>query len=313
MASRLDFLRLGAPMSILLFGKNGQVGQEIQRCLASATSFVALGRDEVDLSHPELVRRAISFFEPKVIINAAAYTAVDRAEGEEDLAHAINCDSVRVMAEEAGARGACLIHYSTDYVFDGEKTLPYVETDQTNPINAYGRTKLAGEVSIRQTGCVHFVFRTSWVFARHGRNFPATILRLATERDELQVVADQIGAPTSAELIAEVTTRLLRACKFTPEGMAKISGIYNLTASGQTSWHGYARHLIEEAALHGATLKTRPDAIHQTTTAAYTTAARRPANSLLDTEKLRNLLGIQLPDWRVDVSRFARQAVTNKA
>lgn len=294
-------------MAILLFGRDGQVGWELQSALAPLGPVVAVGRAEADLSDPASVRRLIRAVRPQVVINAAAYTAVDKAESAEETARIVNCTSVGVMAEEAKLIAACLIHYSTDYVFDGTKNAPYVETDPPNPINAYGRTKLAGEEAIRQSGCIHLIFRTSWVFARNGSNFPATLLRLAREKDQLRVVCDQIGVPTSAELIADVTALCLFGHKGNPAALAELSGTYNLVAAGETSWHHYARYVIGEALKNGTPLKLAADDVLPITSSEYVTPAKRPLNSRLAIGKIQNTFGIELPDWRMHVARLVRE------
>lgn len=297
-------------MTILLFGRNGQVGWELQRALAPLAPVVALDRAEADLADPARIRAVIAGVKPRIIVNAAAYTAVDRAESEEDLAHVVNCASVGAMAEEAKALGACLVHYSTDYVFDGTKGAAYVETDQPNPINAYGRTKLAGEEAIRRSQCVHLIFRTSWVYANRGRNFAATMLRLAGERDELRVVSDQVGAPTSAELIADATALCLFSRRCAPDLLAEVAGTYNLASSGATSWYDYARYVIGEAVRGGAVLKITADGILPVASSEYPTAAARPLNSRLASEKITDIFGITMPDWRDHAARFVTERIS---
>ena len=285
-------------MRLLVLGTNGQVGWELQRSLAPLGAVIALGREEADLEDAAKLRDAVAGAAPDVIVNAAAYTAVDKAESEPERADRINCRAVAELAHMAAGRGALLVHYSTDYVFDGRKPEPYVETDATAPINVYGRSKLAGEQAIAASSARHLIFRTSWVHAGHGSNFIRTMLRLAAERDSLLVVADQIGAPTSAALIADITAQAI-AANLAPD-------TYHLTASGETSWHGLAQFVIAEARAAGIPLKAGPENIAAITTAEYPTPATRPANSRLDTTKLRAALGITLPDWR----EGARQSVT---
>ena len=270
-------------MKILLTGKNGQVGWELQRALASLGEVIACDRSELDLANPDKIVALVREAKPQIIVNAAAYTAVDKAESEPELAHAINARAPGLLAEEAKKLGALLVHYSTDYVFDGTKAEPYTEEDVPNPISVYGRTKLAGEQVIQASGCRHLIFRTSWVYGPRGKNFLLTILRLAKERDELRIVSDQIGAPTTSTLIADVTVQILRA--FSREKR----GLYNLTATGSVSWHGFARAIVRTASLHA---KVTP-----IPTSEYPTPARRPSSSLLDTALLRQRFGIALPSW----------------
>ena len=277
-------------MRILLTGRNGQVGWELERVLAPLGELIATGRAELDLADPEAIRRAVSSVKPDVIVNAAAYTAVDRAESESEIAMRINGDAPDVLAEEAKRIGALLVHYSTDYVFDGTKTAPYVEHDAPNPLNVYGASKLAGERAILATGCRHLILRTSWVFGPRGSNFLLTILRAARERPELRVVSDQIGAPTSARSIAAATARAI--------GLAG-SGLYHLAAAGETSWHGFA-----EAAMAAAGLRTPVVAIPSE---EYPAAARRLKNSRLDCSRLRKDLGIELPHWRGEMAAVMAQ------
>lgn len=290
-------------MKILLLGKNGQVGQELQRTLLPLGELVALGRDGLDLEDLTALQQVLVEQAADVIVNASAYTAVDRAETDERAAMAVNADAVAVMAEYARTRGALLVHYSTDYVFDGSKTAPYREDDATAPQSAYGRSKRAGEEAILASGCKALVFRTSWVFSAHGGNFIKTMLRLAGERDSLNVVDDQFGAPTSAELIADVTALALAAYR---RG-ALATGIYHLTAAGATSWHGLASHAIGRARARGARFKVDTAQIRPIPTEAYPLPAKRPKNSRLDTSKLSGALGLQLPDWTIHVDRLIDQ------
>lgn len=264
---------------------------------------VAFGRDTCDLADPARVATVLSDASPQVIVNAAAYTAVDKAESDQETARLVNTDAVRAMANYSAKTGALLVHYSTDYVFDGEKSSAYIESDTPNPQSVYGATKLAGEEAIIKAGCPALVFRTSWVYARHGGNFLKTMLRLASERDMLKVVADQVGTPTGAELIADVTLLAIAAHR---EGRLP-TGLYHLTASGATSWHGFARHIIGRALRNGAQLKLTADDVHAIGTADYPTAARRPKNSTLDTSALSAALGLQLPDWSVYANRVIDQ------
>lgn len=286
--------------TILLFGANGQVGQELQLVLPALGRVVALDRANADLAHPERLRETVRVYRPGLIVNAAAYTAVDRAEKEQALARTVNAEAPAVLAEEARSLGAAIVHFSTDYVFDGSKPSPYVETDATGPLQAYGRTKLAGEQAVQSTCERHLVLRTSWVYAAHGHNFVRTMLRLATERDSLRIVDDQVGAPTAARLIAQVTVDVLRALDAGSPGAAW--GLYHLVASGETSWHGFARHVIAQGRTAGLPLRTAPEAVVPITTAEYPVPAARPANSRLDTGKLRHAFGVSLPDWTEGVN-----------
>ena len=291
-------------MKVLLLGMNGQVGWELQRSLAPLGELVALDFDTpapltADFSQPESLAATVRAVAPDVIVNAAAHTAVDKAESEPALAQAINAGGPAVLAREAGARGAWLVHYSTDYVFDGSGGAPWHEDSPTGPLNVYGRTKLAGEEAIRSSGCLHLILRTSWVYAARGGNFARTMLRLAQERDRLTVIDDQFGAPTGAELLADVTAHALRTVLARPG----LGGTYHVDAAGETSWHGYARHVIEHARAAGVPVKVASDAIDAVPGSAFPSPARRPANSRLDTTRLRTQFGLTLPDWRVGVDR----------
>jgi len=285
--------------AVLLLGANGQVGHELQHTLAGLGSLVALDFPEVDFSQPESLRDVMHTYRPRIVVNAAAYTAVDKAENDAERAFAINAAAPGVLAEEAEALGACLVHYSTDYVFDGRKSTPYVETDVPNPLSVYGCSKLEGERAV-QACKKHLTFRTSWVIGAHGHNFVKTILRLAGERDALRVVADQFGAPTSAALLANITARVLSQMADRPPGDHRW-GLYHLVAAGETSWHGLARHIIARAGAMGLSLKAKPEAIAPIATADYPLPAIRPANSRLDTSKLRSTFALALPDWTVGI------------
>lgn len=291
-------------MKLLLFGQDGQVGWALQRALAPLGELVALGPESADFEDVTVLRRVVREVRPDAIINAAAYTAVDRAETEPERAHRINAEAVDVLAEEAQRLDAWLIHYSTDYVFDGTKPEPYVEDDPPGPLSVYGKTKWEGEQAIRERRGRHLIFRTSWVYAAQGSNFPKTMLKLAKTREELQVISDQRGAPTSAELIADVTALALYRIRLAPGVSHSIAGTYHLVASGETTWHEYARYVIERALARGAELKTRADRIAPIPTEAYPLPAARPKNSRLDTRKLRETLNIRLPHWRDQVGRL---------
>lgn len=291
---------------ILVLGAHGQVGHELPRALYAIGQVVALDRTGADLAAPESLRAVVRQRRPDVIVNAAAYTDVERAEGEPDLANTVNALSPRVLAEEAQAIGACLVHYSTDYVFDGRKASAYDETDAPNPLSTYGRSKLAGERAVAAVCARHLILRTSWVFGAHGANFLKTMLRLAAERDSLSVVADQVGAPTGAALIADVTARALRTVAQVSERDARW-GLHHLAASGFTSWHGYAQHVIGRARELGMSLRATPETIRAISTAEYPTAATRPANSRLCTARLRAAFGLELPDWTCGVDQVLDQ------
>jgi dTDP-4-dehydrorhamnose reductase len=296
-------------MKVLLFGKGGQVGWELQRSLASLGQVIALDYDSdcglcgnfTDLSGlAETVRRVA----PDAIVNAAAYTAVDRAESEPELARTINALAPGVLADEAEKLGAWLVHYSTDYVFDGSGDKPWRETDATGPLSVYGQTKLDGEQAVARCAR-HLIFRTSWVYAARGANFARTMLRLAQERDHLKVIADQFGAPTGAELLADVTAHALRSVPGRPE----LAGLYHLVAGGETSWHGYARFVIEAARRVGQPIRVAPEAIEAIAASAYPTAAQRPHNSRLDTSKLQKAFSLNLPGWQEGVEHMLTEVL----
>ena len=286
-------------MKILLFGKNGQVGWELNRSLQPLGEIIALGREEADFSKPESLRKIVRDVQPDVIINAAAFTAVDKAESEEDLATIINGVAPGVLADEARQINALLVHYSTDYVFDGAKSEPYIESDGPNPVNAYGRSKLAGEEAIHAAGCHYLIFRTAWVFSVHGYNFIKTILRVAREREIINVVADQHGAPTSAELIADVTARVISG----PRSQTLPCGIYHLTAAGETTWYSLACYVVSRALVNGTSLTLQPQQIHAITAEEYPLPAKRPNNSRMNTANLSNALDLHFPDWQIHVDR----------
>ncbi len=283
-------------MRILLLGKNGQVGWELQRTLAPLGNITALGRRELDLTNEPAIRSTVRSTRPDLIVNAAAYTAVDKAESEPDLALAINGTAPGILAEESALTGAMLVHYSTDYIFDGTKKTPYTEQDTPNPISTYGKTKLAGEEAIIKTGCRHLILRTSWAYGLRGHNFLLTILRLAAERNELSIVNDQHGAPTWCRKIAEATALLIA----TGRAYKCVEGICHLTATGETTWHGFAEAIINQAADKG--LLTDIPAIKAISSAEYQTAAQRPKNSLLDSSALHSAYGLKLPDWATSLS-----------
>lgn len=293
-------------MRFLLTGKNGQVGFELQRALAPLGEVVAVDHTECDLADPGAVRRLVAATRPRIIVNPAAYTAVDRAESERDLAYAVNAAAPGVLGEEARRLGALVIHYSTDYIFDGAKDGWYTEEDAPNPQSTYGATKLAGERALRESGADSLIFRTSWVFGAHGGNFAKTMLRLSGERDELKVVADQRGAPTSASLLADVTAQIV--ARYLREGRDSFPfGVYHLVAGGECTWHDYARTVVSAALVAGKPVRTTPDRILPITTADYPTAAKRPANSRLATVKLQDTFGLVLPPWQDGLAHVLKQ------
>jgi dTDP-4-dehydrorhamnose reductase len=298
-------------MKILLLGKNGQVGWELQRALLPIGELTALDFDSpgplrADFRDPESLAATVREFRPDVIVNAAAHTAVDKAESEPDLARRLNAEAPAVLAREAATQGAWLVHYSTDYVFDGSGDTARVEDSPTGPLNVYGRTKLEGEQAIRASGCRHLILRTSWVYGTRGGNFAKTMLRLAQERDRLTVIDDQIGAPTGADLLADVTAHVIRAVAESPS----LGGTYHLVASGETSWHGYARHVIEFARAAGAPVRVAADSIVAVPSSEFPTPAARPKNSRLDTTKLRSSFGLTLPPWQTGVDRMLAELLS---
>ena len=297
-------------MKILLTGKNGQVGFELARHLAATHhELVSVGSADCDLSKPAAIRDLIQTVRPDVVINPAAYTAVDRAESEPDLAKAINADAPEVMAGELKRTGGLLIHFSTDYVFDGQKTKPYNELDAPNPQSVYGQTKLQGEHAITASGVDHVILRTSWVFGLHGHNFLKTMLRLAAEREELRVVNDQLGAPTSAKFLAQTVTQMLgrlgseRTDSQDATDRAALAGLYHCSCSGLTSWYDYAKFAIELARQNGIKLKLPTKNLKPIPSSQYPTPAARPTNSVLDNTKLERTFGIQRPDWQSEVEQ----------
>ncbi|MBL0282565.1 MAG: dTDP-4-dehydrorhamnose reductase [Zoogloea sp.] len=295
-------------MKILLLGKNGQVGWELQRSLAPLGQLVALDHDGApglsgDFAHPESLAATVRSVAPDLIVNAAAHTAVDKAESEPEFARALNALAPFVLAREAAACGALLVHYSTDYVFDGSGSAPRSEDAPTGPLSVYGATKLEGEELIRASGCRHLIFRTSWVYAARGGNFARTMLRLAADRDRLTVINDQHGAPTGAELLADVTAHAARMTLATPA----LAGTYHLVAGGETTWYDYARHVIEFARARGVPIQVALDAIEPVPTHAFPTPARRPANSRLATHKLQAAFGLVVPPWQQGVERMLNE------
>lgn len=293
-------------MKILLTGKHGQVGFELQRALAPLGKIHAVDYAECDLADAAAISALVRSIRPDLIVNPGAYTAVDKAESDSGLAHAVNAVAPGILAEEAAKLGAWVVHYSTDYVFDGTKVGAYTEDDLTNPLGIYGRTKRDGEIALRESGVRHLIIRTSWVVGAHGNNFVKTILRLALEREQLTVVADQYGAPTSAALLADVTAQLVRQVQ-REGGDAFPFGLYHLAAGGETTWCEYARFVVLEAHAAGRALKLVPDAIRAIPSSEYSTAAKRPSNSRLATGRLRRTFGLELPDWQQGVRHVLRQ------
>ena len=290
-------------MKILLLGKNGQVGWELQRSLSVLGEVVALDRHSTpcgDLSQPERLAQTVRELRPDVIVNAAAHTAVDKAESEVDLARTLNAAAPAALAQAAAETGAWLVHYSTDYVFNGSGNTPWQEGDPTCPLGVYGQTKLEGEQAISASGCKHLIFRTSWVYAARGGNFAKTMLRLAQERERLTVINDQHGAPTGADLIADVTAHAIRSAQHKPE----LAGLYHLVAGGETTWHGYASHAIAHARELRPDLGWKVNDIAPVATSAFPTPAKRPQNSRLNTQKLQQAFGLNLPHWQLGVDRL---------
>lgn len=290
------------PPRFLVTGANGQLGFELQRALAPLGEVIAADRSACDLSSPDAIRAAVRSAKPHVIFNAGAYTAVDKAESEPELARAINGTAPGILGEEAAKLGALVIHYSTDYVFDGAKPTAYIESDTTAPLGVYGQTKLEGETALAASTPAHLIFRTSWVFGAHGKNFIKTILRLAASRDELRIVADQFGAPTGAALLADASAHL--AARYLRDGNEAFPfGLYHFTAGGDTSWHAFARHIVAKAQAAGKPLQASPERILPITTPEYPTPAARPANSRLDTKKIQAAFGLHLPYWTQGVDQ----------
>lgn len=299
-------------MKILLFGKNGQVGWELQRSLAPLGEVVALDFDSRELcgdfTDLQGLVRTVEQLRPDVIVNAAAHTAVDKAESEPDLARVVNALAPEALAQAARGVGAWLVHYSTDYVFDGSGRTPWCESDDTAPLNIYGRTKREGEERIEAQWSRHLILRTSWVYAARGSNFAKTMLRLARERDSLTVIDDQVGAPTGAELLADVTAHAVRQV-MQAEDAAALAGTYHVTAGGSTSWHGYAQLVLQTALEVGVALTVQPGDVRAVSTAAYPSPARRPLNSRLDCARFQQTFGLTLPPWQPGVIRMLREVL----
>jgi len=301
-------------MRILLFGANGQVGWELQRSLSPLGELCVCDQEHVDLEDKDALSAYIHEYGPTVIVNAAAYTDVDKAESEPETAKNINTDAVSLMANEAKRLNAWLIHYSTDYIFDGTKATnkSYSEDDNPSPLSVYGTTKLQGEESIRKSGCKHIIFRTSWVYATHGTDFIKTMLRLAKEKDELKIVADQFGAPTCAELVADITALCLHQLLFTKDEAELSIGTYNLTPTGVTNWFEFAKLIISEAVDQGISLKVAAENIHPIATFEYPLPAKRPSNSQLDCSKICRTFDILLPPWQKHVRRVIYELAQGK-
>ncbi|GAB3357145.1 MULTISPECIES: dTDP-4-dehydrorhamnose reductase [Giesbergeria] len=291
-------------MNILLLGKGGQVGWELQRSLSVLGQVTALDHDSTEhcgnFSHPAGIADTVRALRPDVIVNAAAHTAVDKAESEPELARLLNATTPGVLAQEAAQLGAWLIHYSTDYVFDGSGNRPWTEQDATGPLSVYGRTKLEGEQLIQQSGCQHLILRTSWVYAARGGNFAKTMLRLAQERDRLTVINDQWGAPTGADLLADVTAHAIRHLQQRPQD----GGLYHCVAAGETNWNQYAQFVIEQARQLAPALPIQTTEVAPVPTSAFPTPATRPHNSRLSTRKLQDTFGLHLPHWQQGVARM---------
>ena len=306
-----------APLRMVLLGAQGQLGHALAQTLSVWGEVLAFGRQQADLAQTDALRALLDQRQPQLIVNAAAYTAVDKAEQEPDLAHAINAQAPGVLAQWAAAHGAVLVHYSTDYVFDGRSAQPHTETDVPAPLSVYGHSKWAGERAVQAAGGRHLIFRTSWVVGAHGGNFLKTMLRLGAERDSLRVVADQHGAPTSTDLIAHTTLEVLKQMRAHPGGPGHVPhstdegawapandtrwGLYHLAAAGETTWHAYACHAIESAAARGWPMRASAPNIEAIATHQYPLPAPRPANSRLNTQRLQSRFGVELPDWRVGV------------
>jgi dTDP-4-dehydrorhamnose reductase len=299
-------------MKILLLGKDGQLGWELQRSLSPLGQLISLGHEGADFVNLDDLCDVVQQSRPNIIVNAAAYTAVDKAETESRKAFMVNADAVKALAGEAKKINSLFVHYSTDYVFDGHKAEAYLENDETRPLNAYGRSKLEGEKAILQSGCRHLVFRSSWIYSLRGENFPLAILRRAQILEQFEVVADCFGAPTSAGLVADVTALILYRILIDAAKLKGISGIYHLTASGSTSWYDFAQFIINLASKRGLQVKTPQNRVFPVSIEKFKNAACRPKNSNLSTQKLCNNFGLSLPDWRDHVIRFVEEIIKSK-
>ena len=289
---------------ILILGKQGQVAWELQRTLASLGHITVFGSQDLNLANPDQIREQVRSIQPDIIVNAAAYTAVDTAESEPDLCMSINAIAPGILAELARESQALLVHYSTDYVFDGTKVGAYSETDSTNPLSVYGASKLAGEQAIIQVDCAHLIFRTTWVYGNRGKNFLLTILRLAAERTELKIVADQIGSPTWSRSISEATAQIIAQCR---QDRSSVKCLYNLSAAGTTSWHGFANQIVDRSRSINPELALAIEQILPIPATDYPTPAQRPANSVLDNSKILADFGVHLPDWKLSLAQCMEQ------
>ena len=294
---------------ILLLGARGQLGMELSQSLPRVGEVIAVSRESADFERPEMLRLLMRKYRPEIVVNAAAYTDVEKAEQEPDLAYAVNGIAPGVLAQEAESLNSGVVHFSTDYVFDGEKLGPYDETDVPNPLSVYGRTKLAGEDAIRNETTRHLILRTSWLSGIHGKNFVKTVLRLAEKNECLRIVADQHGAPTSARLVAEVTAVAVDSLSASNDGRW---GTYHLVAKGETTWHGCAEFIVQRALELGIELKVAPDRVVPITSSEYPSKVRRPANSRLNSEKIEKAFAVRLPSWRVDIQRLLTQLVAQR-
>lgn len=300
-------------MKILLFGKDGQVGWELRRSLSCLGDLICLGRKEADLEDSAALHRVIQQHQPDILVNAAAYTAVDNAESDDTTAKAVNAVAVGVLAEEAAKHNAWLVHYSTDYVYDGTKSSPYVESDVTCPLSVYGKTKREGDELIRKHNPKHMIFRTSWVYAARGRNFIRTILGLAQKRDDLKVIDDQFGAPTSAGLIADVTALVIYLVWQQSDQVRRdLAGTYHLVAAGETNWFDFAQFVLEQAQARGVAVKVKPSQLLAISTDEYRVTAKRPKNSRMATDKIREAFGIHLPHWHYHVDLMLDDILAKK-
>jgi dTDP-4-dehydrorhamnose reductase len=300
-------------VKILLFGKDGQVGWELRRSLSYLGDLVCLGRKEADLQNLPAVRGMIQHHQPDILVNAAAYTAVDNAESDQTTAKAVNEIAVGVLAEEAARHNAWVVHYSTDYVYDGSKSSPYVENDITAPLSVYGKTKREGDELIREHNPKHLIFRTSWVYAARGRNFVKTVLALAQKRDDLRIIDDQFGAPTSAVLIADVTALVIYLItQQSNQRRNDLAGTYHLVAAGETNWFGVAQFVLEQAEARGLAIRVKPSQLQAISSDEYQLIAKRPKNSRLATDKLRQTFGIQLPHWYYHLNLMLEDVLSRK-
>ena len=300
-------------MKILLFGKDGQVGWQLRRSLSHLGDLVCLGREEADLENLPALRAIIQQHQPDILVNAAAYTAVDNAESDHTTARSINATAVGFLAEEAAKHNAWIVHYSTDYVYDGTKSSPYVESDVTSPLSVYGKTKQEGDELIRKHNSKHLIFRTSWVYAARGRNFVKTVLALAQKREDFKVIDDQFGAPTSAGLIADVTALIIYLIFQQSNHLrSDLAGTYHLVAAGETSWFGVAQFVLEGAQARGLALRVNPFQLQAVASAAYPQSATRPKNSRMATDKIRQVFKVQLPHWQYHLELMLDDMLANK-